>query len=100
MSIEEAKTKFRYVENRGGYWIVGNMAVLDEEPSILASLKPVFLEDEVPILATMPPDQRETFWRGRVLALEGERALRAEDPGRTVYGPSKDAPVAEDTSWV
>lgn len=100
MNKEEAKTKFRYVESRGGYWIVGNMIVLDEEPSILASLKPVFLEDEVPLLTAMPPDQRDTFWTGRVKALESERELRAADPGRTVYGPSKDAPVAEDTSWV
>ena len=91
MTVEEAKTRFRYVESRGGYWIVGNMRVIDEEPAILESLKPVFLEDEVPILTAMTPAQRDTFWTGRVKALESERELRALDPGRNCYGPSNAA---------
>lgn len=74
----------------GEAWFVSGMAMVDEDPRLLESGLPVFLEEEAPIMAALDPAARATFWRGRLMALASERELRAADPKRTVFRGTKD----------
>ena len=71
----------------GEIWIVESMEVLDEVPALLASMLPIFLSDEMPILASLTPEGRASLFKGRLAALASERELRLQDKARTVHGP-------------
>lgn len=75
------------VTSLGEIWEVGSMEILDEVPAILASMLPVFLTDEMPILASLTQEGRISLFKGRLAALASERELRLQDKARTVHGP-------------
>lgn len=78
---------FKWVETSlGGCWSTENLAVMDEVPSLLASMAPIWLAEELRLMATYSAEERKAKWDARVKALEGERAMRAADKGRTVNG--------------
>ena len=70
----------------GECWVVRNMSVVDEVPQLLGSMVPIWLDEEIPRLVSMPEPERKTTWARRVRALDSERAMRAANPKRTVAG--------------
>jgi hypothetical protein len=70
----------------GECFVVHRMAVVDEHPSLLASLLPIWVEDEWTLLKALPPVARKSLWDGRLLVLEKEPEHRAADKRRTVHG--------------
>lgn len=71
---------YRLAKTAGGreYWLVSNLAVIDEHPALLASGMPIFLDIE--------PSPNRVTWEQRVKALDSERELRAKNKKRTVHG--------------
>lgn len=69
---------YRLAKTSGGreYWLVSNLAVIDEHPALLASGMPIFLDIE--------PSPTRVTWAQRVKALDDERAMREKDKRRTV----------------
>lgn len=85
--MPEIETPYRFISTSCGEAIaVHNMIAVDEHADLLASRLPIFLEEELPLLAALPPAQRVLAFAKRATALDKERAHRARDPQRTVYG--------------
>jgi hypothetical protein len=80
----------RQTTGMGECVVVETMEVVDTYPEILASLLPVFLDDEMPILKNMTPAERAVAWIKREQAMDAERKFRATDSSRDVYGKSWD----------
>lgn len=77
---KEQMGDYRMAKTAGGreYWLVSNLAVIDEYPALLASGIPIFLDIE--------PAPNRVTWAARERALEQEREMRAANKGRTVNG--------------
>ena len=85
--MEEVKTPFRLINTScGEAFVVHSMAAVDEHPDLLASTLAIWLEDEIPHIKALPPAERVLAFAKRRSALDGERALRREQPARTAYG--------------
>lgn len=71
---------YRLAKTPGGreYWIVANMAVIDQHPALLASGMPIFLDIE--------PSPTKLAWERRIRALDDEREERKRNKRRTVNG--------------
>lgn len=71
---------YRLAKTSGGreYWLVSNLAVIDEYPALLASGMPIFLDIE--------PSPTRVTWAQRVKALDEEREMREQNKKRTVHG--------------
>jgi hypothetical protein len=70
--------------------VVDDLEVVDTYPEVLASLLPVFLDEELTVLKKMPAEDRTKAWARRERAMNDEREWRKLDSSRDVYGKSWD----------
>tara|TARA_R110000868_G_scaffold178200_1_gene417759 strand:- start:365 stop:634 length:270 start_codon:yes stop_codon:yes gene_type:complete len=71
--------------------VVHRLEQLDENPALLASGLPVFLEDELARLKAESPEQRKRGWQCRIVSLAEYAALKATLATVTVSSPWRQA---------
>ena len=91
MEDDALSTHRKVKTSLGSAFVLRNIELVDTIPQLLASGLALWIEEEWPFVVAKPPPERERAWARRLKDLAHEALLRAQNPGRTVYG---NAPVA------
>jgi len=67
--------------------VVTRLGALDEDPTILATGRPVLHEAELARFAAMAPAEKKEKWEERAELIDQYRALKAANPRMTVDSP-------------
>lgn len=85
--LDQPTRRLRKTKTLGDAFTLSCLDIIDEDPNLLLSGLPLFLEEEWPSILAMSESQRVKFWADRreVCRLELER--RRGNPTRSVYWP-------------
>ena len=103
-TMSDYEPKFRRVTTSlGSCWVVDNIRIIDDVPSLRLSGLPSFPADEWDVILSLPLAERRARYERRKRDIAEENELCRQDPLRSVFGPSGSAArtvMEEQVDWI